>query len=399
MTSEPLSIWLDVTRLVSRTGRGPFTGIDRVENAYLRELLERDLALFGFARTAAGFVLLDRRGLKELRSRIDGHTAWGARDFAALLSRRLSPARQRAEADLRRLAVATCLRFGLERMLGGFLHRDTWLVNVGHSNLSDGVLGAIASAGGKVAAMLHDTIPLDYPELHRPGMAARFRSRVDAVARHADLILTPSAHSARRVSAHARPTRKAVVIPPGMAFLRPDPDALSRKVQVRRPYFVAAGTIDPRKNQGFLIDLWETLGPSRPDLYLAGSRGWCPSDLARRLANLPDGVHELGGLGDGELAALIAGASGLLHPSFSEGYGFTLLEAAGFGTPVVANDLPVYRETLGDAGVYLPLNDRYHWTKLINSLAATDRGDEQKQSWQTDRPTWDAHINHVLSLL
>ena len=62
--------WLiDLSRSVSRLARGPLTGIDRVELAYLRYLLGRPEPLFGLVRTALGFVLLDRPGVQGILDR------------------------------------------------------------------------------------------------------------------------------------------------------------------------------------------------------------------------------------------------------------------------------------------------------------------------------------------
>ncbi len=102
---------------------------------------------------------------------------------------------------------------------------------------------------------------------------------------------------------------------------------------------------------------------------------------------------------DKAVAALVEGSAGLLHPSRAEGYGFTLMEAALLGVTVLADDLPVYRETLGDIGVYLKTDDLYHWKEAIETLAASHRRGEQKQARRPDRPTWDAHLNLVLSMM
>jgi glycosyltransferase involved in cell wall biosynthesis len=399
MTCTGTDIWLDVTRLVSRVGRGPFTGIDRVEHAYLAGLLGRDVILSGFARTAAGYVLLDRDGLTALLERIDGRVAWGASDMTARLSRRLSPARKRAEADLRRLARATCLHLGLERLLRRFLRPATWLLNVGHSNLTHAVLRAFRNAGARIAVMVHDTIPLDLPDLHRPGMAASFAARMAAVAAHADLMLTPSEASSARIRHHLPGCADLLVVRPGVSLATPDRGALAERLVPIAPYFVSVGTIDPRKNQMLLLDVWDRLGPDRPALYLAGSRGWCSSGLAHRLHAPPDGVTELPGLRDDAVAALVEASAGLLHPSLAEGFGFPPLEAALMGVPVALTELAVYRETLGDIGVYLPKNDLYQWKRTVEALAKDHRPGEQTETRRPDRPTWDAHLNLVLSKL
>ena len=79
--------------------------------------------------------------------------------------------------------------------------------------------------------------------------------------------------------------------------------------------------------------------------------------------------------------------------------GVILLEATDLGTPVVAADLPVYRETLGDIGVYLPPDDLYQWERAVGTLAEAFRRGERQEARRTNRPTWDAHLNLLLSKL
>ena len=57
---------LDLSRIVSRLGRGPMTGIDRVELTYLQTLLAGDRPLHALVRTAPGYCLLDRDGTAQL---------------------------------------------------------------------------------------------------------------------------------------------------------------------------------------------------------------------------------------------------------------------------------------------------------------------------------------------
>jgi hypothetical protein len=61
---------LDLSRTVARAGRVP-SGIDRVERAYLRELLSIGLPFYGLIRTRLGYLLLDMRGAASLLSAVD----------------------------------------------------------------------------------------------------------------------------------------------------------------------------------------------------------------------------------------------------------------------------------------------------------------------------------------
>lgn len=411
----PAAYLLDLTRLIRRAGLGTATGIDRVERAYLERLLGDPAPLFLLVRTTLGFVLLDRAGAEAIRARLAGECAWGPADLLGQLSQRQAPMRARAEADLRRLRLARALPAGLGRMLRRHLPAGTVYLNVGHSDLSGRVFAAAKSAGGRIAVMVHDVIPLDHPELSAPGMPQAFGARMARVAAAADLVIYPSAASRRAAEAHfARLGRvpAGVVAPLGVEIAAPEPAALPDGTE-GVPYFVALGTIEPRKNLALLLELWAEIGrapPPRgaPRLYIVGRRGWAEPELLTRLDALAQGgpggglVRELGPLPDGATAALMRGAAALLFPSLAEGYGLPPLEAAALGVPVVCNDLPVYRETLGDYPVYAPAHDRYLWRQAINDLAlgaGPEAGAVTARKPALRAPSWSDHFKPVLRLL
>ena len=178
---------MDLTRLVSRQGRGPLTGVDRVEFAYLCELLRRKDPVFGLVRTRFGFLTLGRAGMCDLRARIDGAPS-GKTDLFGRLVWRGDPVRAAAEADARRGAVARAAAPLLGPLMRR-LPRGIVYLNVGHANLTDRVMRAVKACGGQVAVMVHDTIPLDHSDLTRPGIPEVFSRKLKAVARNADLVI------------------------------------------------------------------------------------------------------------------------------------------------------------------------------------------------------------------
>lgn len=398
---------LDLTRLVSRAGHATLTGVDRVERAYLRELMGQPGELYGLVRTASGQALLDRGGIERLVPFIDGQAQWGPPDLAGHLSRRLAPARRAAEGTVRRLARATVASRFLPRALAS-LPPGTRYLNTGHSNLSEPVLSALARAlGGRVGVFLHDTIPLDFPQYQRPETAASFRARFRAALRHADQVLCNSAATARDIARHAEalglPTPPITAAHLGIerpAAGRPPP-------QAKTPWFVVLGTIEPRKNHALLLDLWAGLhadmGPETPRLLILGSRGWENAETFARLdalGPLAPFVHELPGLDDGAVAATVRGAAALLLPSHAEGYGLPAMEAAALGTPVVAAPLPALREVLGDWPVYAATDDMYQWRQAVEKLNR-DRGREadDRSARIPAIPTWADHFNRVLKVI
>lgn len=384
---------LDLSRLASRLGRGPLTGVDRVEQAYLTEFLAQDAPVFGLVRTALGFLLLDREGMKALRdSRVDLDSI----DLPSRLAWRRNPLRGRAETGLRRLALARSLRGGLARMLRRHVPGKVHYFNVGHADLDLKTLGQIRQVVASVNVLLHDTIPLDFPELCRVGTAVSFLGKMRAIATSADVVIYSTQDARQKAEAHFASlgrVPKAVVAKLGVP--RAEPAALNFTPQ--QPYFVCLGTIEPRKNHALLLDIWERLPAPAPSLYIIGGRGWASAALLARLDALPeDGpVKIVSGLGDGEVATLLQGARALLFPSHAEGFGIPALEAAALGTPLILSNLAVFKEILPHSAVYLEPEDSYSWQETIARRAV--QVCEDRISFVA--PSWAEHFNKVLTAL
>jgi glycosyltransferase involved in cell wall biosynthesis len=394
---------------VSRLGRGWLTGIDRVELAYLRRFQADAVPFFALVRTPVGFVLLDRDGARHVLARATGRAAAGPGDPIGRLLRRRAPDLGRDEADLRRLALGRCLPPFLAGILRHHLPRDTDCYLVGHANLSAPVLAALGRGGGRVVVLLHDTIPLDRPDLTAPGTPARFAARLGAVAARADLVLFSTRDAAARALPHlaqAGRTPPALVAPLGVEPLLPDPAAVPAHLFADdRPAFLALGTIEPRKNHALLLDLWEDMHATMPDsriprLILAGARGWSNEAVFRRLDTRPHvgrTVVECPGLGDGAIASLMDRCEALLFPSLTEGFGLPPVEAAARGLPVIASPLPALRETLGDYPDYLEPANHGAWLRAILECADQARRPEVAARSPRRVPTWADHFNLVLS--
>lgn len=171
--------------------------------------------------------------------------------------------------------------------------------------------------------------------------------------------------------------------------------------RVDLPYFLAVGTVEPRKNFGLLLTVWEGLlsdGGSVPKLIWAGKSGWS-ADRAwiRRLRKLEAaGVAEWRtGVSDAALQQLMSGARALLFPSVVEGWGLPLSEALAMGLPVLASDIPVFREVGQGVPEHLPPRDSDSWASAITEYAATDsaRRAAQLQRLRNYRPTsWEDHF-------
>ncbi len=373
------------------------TGIDRVEYAYLINLLTQDSPLFGLIRSGAGWLLLDATGCTGLGALVKSASLLPPADLLSRLMHRGDPARAQAETAARKLAFASAARPGLARLLRRLPKGSSYL-NVGHANLTNRSLATLRQAGLTITVMIHDTIPLDHPEFARPDTVAPFAARLAAVSAYANHIIHLTDAARRLTEGHlARLGR----IPPGITASNGIdlPALCPTPLDLTSPYFVTLGTIEPRKNHALLLDVWDRLPSPQPRLFIIGNRGWADTALLARLDALPaDGpVQVMHGLSDGAVATILSGANALLSPSLAEGFGLPPVEAAARGTAVIATDLPVTREILGNMAVYLNPADIYSWVETIAMQARQPRTTPANDPpWKA--PTWDAHFKKVLSL-
>jgi glycosyltransferase involved in cell wall biosynthesis len=113
-------------------------------------------------------------------------------------------------------------------------------------------------------------------------------------------------------------------------------------------FVLAVGALEPRKRPELLAEAHARARRRglRAQLVFAGSGRPPPGDATA-----------LGRVDDAVLDALYADALALACPSREEGFGFTPLEALARGTPAVVADLAPFRETLGDAALFVPAGD------------------------------------------
>jgi glycosyltransferase involved in cell wall biosynthesis len=235
------------------------------------------------------------------------------------------------------------------------------------------------------AIMLHDVIPLDYPDLVRPGAADHHGQMVRTAARHADCMIYTTQYARDGVNAalaahHAGHLPSLVrALPVSAMFGR---NTVRLPELAGSPYFVVVSTIEPRKNHALLLRVWERLiakaGMKAPHLVIVGSRGFDADRIMAPLATRPllrSHVHEVSGLSSPALASLMLGATGILSPTWVEGFGLPVLEANILGVPTIASNIAAHREIACGDTILLPCDDDDAWERAIAATppAASDR--------------------------
>lgn len=135
-------------------------------------------------------------------------------------------------------------------------------------------------------------------------------------------------------------------------------DALAVLNTIRsRPSFLCVATLEPRKGQQQIVEALQLLWNDGLDvnLVLVGQQGWKIEALAEAIRNHPEKDQRLfwlQGISDEYLEHVYRASTCLINASINEGFGLPLIEAARHGIPIVARDIPVFREVAGDCAFY-----------------------------------------------
>ena len=200
----------------------------------------------------------------------------------------------------------------------------------------------------KVAVNIYDILPITNPEWFPSGASdGAFKPWLDKVLEVADVIFTNSKATAKEIANYSTNLKTPVDVLPLGAFSEFSPLPLPKFSDGIHLLYVS--TLEPRKGHQELIKAFEILASRNlpVTLTLVGREGWDVGDLCKR-------IKEHSGLGKNlfwiqrashqELMVEYEKANLIIAPSNGEGYGLTIDEALSFGRPVLARDIPVFRE-------------------------------------------------------
>ena len=232
-----------------------------------------------------------------------------------------------------------------------------------------------ARAGGaRVWTVVQDLIPINHPDIAPEGLPLLLDAWLRRTIPVSDGVLAISGTVADDVRAYMRgriadPTLRHVdSFYLGAGFDVP----MTRAVDVARvrevfqrcsgDVYLVVGTIEPRKDIGRILAAFEKLWAegSLATLMLFGRAGWRSYDLIDRMHSHPECGRRLFWFEDGsdaELDFAYRHAAALIFASQCEGFGLPLVEAMQHGLPVLASDIPVFREIGDDYPEFFPPGD------------------------------------------
>lgn len=174
----------------------------------------------------------------------------------------------------------------------------------------------------------------------------------------------------------------------------------------KNPTFLTVGTIEPRKGQDQILSAFELLWKEgkKLNLVIVGKQGWLVEALVKRLrdhSRLNKNLFWLDGISDEYLDKIYSLSTCLVAASEGEGFGLPLIEAAKHKLPIIARDIPVFREVTAGQAFYFSGFEPEDLSKAVNAWIKLNRKGLAPQSinipWQTWRESNQQLLKNILS--
>ena len=244
-----------------------------------------------------------------------------------------------------------------------------WVADTLPTNMA--LLDAWRVRGVRMLFVVYDLLPVRHPEWFTDDIAPMHARWLQCIGAHADALLCISRSVADDVRQwfDEHPPQRHGALPLGYFYLGNDPtaarsstglpaDAAKVLAQMRAsPAFLMVGTMEPRKGHVLVLDAFEQLWAEGIDVILVvvGRQGWMSDTLVARMRKHAQAGIRLIWLqqaSDEYLEQIYGIAHALVAASEAEGFGLPLVEAARHGLPVIARDIPVFREVSGGFARY-----------------------------------------------
>lgn len=231
-------------------------------------------------------------------------------------------------------------------------------------------LAGLRQDGVKVFFVVYDLLPILMPRAFLPGMAEVHKSWIDTISVF-DGAICISRAVANELSGYLQSNSPARLRPFKIGWFHlganfenhrstlglPEDASTVLNEFLNRPTFLTVGTIEPRKGYGQTLAAFELLWEQgvQANLVIVGKPGWKVDNLVDRLRNhseLGKRLFWLEGISDEYLEKVYTVSTCLIVASEGEGFGLPLIEAARRKLPIIARDIPVFREVAGEHACY-----------------------------------------------
>lgn len=253
----------------------------------------------------------------------------------------------------------------------------------------------------KAIVTIHDMVWKTFPETMPTAQRLIEALIMPLSLRRANTVIAVSDTTKHRIEEFFPKTaKKTRVIKHGFGLKSFDPSSI--KDNEFSDYFLAVGTLEPRKNYANLLcafDEYKAQGGLK-NLVIVGKLGWKTSDIFSQLQRnrFSNNVKLLHNANDNQLQSLYKSASGLIMVSLDEGFGLPPLEAYQFSIPIMLSDIEIFRELYPNTEVWVDPIDRNAITEklfILEDLKTKDRRNNSISHFSS----WKESANELLKII
>ncbi|MDA1060340.1 MAG: glycosyltransferase family 1 protein [bacterium] len=264
----------------------------------------------------------------------------------------------------------------------------------------------------KTIVTVHDLVAFLFPNRHNKKAVILEKLFLKRALKRADHIITVSQNTKKDILnkfKYERDKIDTVYCSAGDDFKPVEKDSLTSfiaKTNLPKNFFLAVGTLEPRKNYTNLIKAFAKFREKHPSYHLiiVGKEGWEFQDIYDEIREnqITKKVHILGYLSGKSLVGLYNLAKGLVFPSLYEGFGIPPLEAMKSGCPVIASYSSSIPEVVGDSALLInpenPIEIANAMLKLANSEELCEKL-RNKGLAQSRKFSWENSAKKLLEIL
>lgn len=271
-----------------------------------------------------------------------------------------------------------------------FLALDFSPIYTNHA-VRGGIFAKYKDIGVKFHFLIHDIIPMKYPQFN-PFWTKIYTEFFNNALKYHKVIHCVSNSTKNDVNNWCNDNGLQI---PNLDYFHLGSDIVSTKTDIEINFnstaFLMVGTVEPRKGHRIVLTAFEKMWKQGLDLNLiiVGKTGWNLEDLWEKIGNHPQRNKRLfwyHNADDNMLLSLYQNCDCLIMASEAEGFGLPLIEASKYNLPIIARDIPVFREICEDNASYFSDENSLdifiaNWTNDYNNGKYIDSSNLKSLTW------------------